>query len=362
MKPSRITVNPALHSKTDQHAIPPIVQRIAPPQPAAAGLRRAAMSRAGAALLAALAALAAPAAQAAADDVASLYGPQPPANATYLRVVNLSAHAVRVALPGSAGASRLEAGTATRLSVVTPGTPLDVTVDGRPLGASARIAGEAGDAGDATRANAADAAAANSPANSSGGSSVNPSDSPSAGASAARARAAAPSAGTQTAPARGASPFGSTTASTAAAAQAASARVAGHTSAGFAITIALTRDANGWHAMRAAVPRTGADAMRATLNVFNFAPGCDGRISLAGNGPAVFQHVPAAQAATRSVRPVAARLTGQCANVAPAAPAAALALPALAAGDSYSLFLSGPASKPALSGARDDLAWPAAPR
>ncbi|SMG02350.1 putative Fe-S oxidoreductase [Burkholderia singularis] len=330
-----------------------------------AGPRRAAMSRASVALLAALAT---PAAQAAADDVASLYGPQPPANATYLRVVNLSAHAVRVALPGSAGASRLEAGAATRLSVVTPGTPLDVAVDGRPLVASAAHVGEAGDAGDATRANAADAAGANSLANSSGGASVkpsaNPPDSPSAGASAARARAAAPSAGAQTTPARGASPLASAPASPTdvAAAQAASARVAGHASAGFAITVAITRDANGWHGMLAAVPRTGADAMRATLNVFNFAPGCDGRISLAGNGPAVFQHVPAAQAATRSVRPVAARLTGQCANVAPAAPAAALALPALAAGDSYSLFLSGSASKPALSGARDDLAWPAAPR
>jgi hypothetical protein len=67
---------------------------------------------------------------AAADDVASLYGPQPPADATYLRVVNLSTRTAKVALPGATHVSELPPGAATALDILRPGTPLTVEVDG----------------------------------------------------------------------------------------------------------------------------------------------------------------------------------------------------------------------------------------
>ena len=83
------------------------------------------------ALIAAVAFAAAPsAAFAAADDVASLYGPQPPADATYLRVVNLSRRTAKVALPNGARVSELPPGAATALDVLRPGMPLDIEVDG----------------------------------------------------------------------------------------------------------------------------------------------------------------------------------------------------------------------------------------
>ncbi|TAM54070.1 MAG: cell division protein FtsQ [Paraburkholderia sp.] len=100
----------------------------------------------GACLLALTAMIAAAplSAMAAADDVASLYGPQPPADATYLRVVNLSTRAAKVALPGGARAIELAPGAATALDVVRPGTPLGVEVDGAIAAqeaAAARVAG-----------------------------------------------------------------------------------------------------------------------------------------------------------------------------------------------------------------------------
>jgi len=219
-------------------------------------------------------------AHAAAQDVASLYGPQPPANATYVRVVNLAAQPARVTLPGSEAAQTLAAGASTRLSVVTPGTPLRVTVDGHePVQAAA--------------VNAADAAGA-----------VSASDA----------------------------------------------------TAGQAITVVLTRAPQGWRATRIANPQERLDAMRATLRIYNVAGACAAKIAVADGGPTVFAQVPAGTQQARAINPIAARLTGSCG----AATTAPLQLPALAAGDSYSVFLGGDAAKPVLTGARDDLAWPPA--
>lgn len=226
----------------------------------------------------ALAAIVAPtAARAAAQDVASLYGPQPPADATYLRVINLSGQAARVALPGSVRAGVVAPGAATKLSVVMAGTSLRVAVDGKDFGPEAD---------------------ANAPAD---------------------APAATPA------------------------------------TAGNVITVALTRDAAGWHTQRIAMPYARGDALRATLHVLNFSGGCEGKVIVDGSGAAVFANVPAAQAAVRTINPVAANLVGQCAR----ASTAPFALPKLAAGDSYTLILSGSAAKPVLSGERDELAWPA---
>ena len=228
-----------------------------------------------AAAVAATALLSAGMAHAAADDVASLYGPQPPADASYLRVLNASSQAVRVALAGSEAPQTLAPGAVTRFSVLTQGTPARVTVDGKVL---------------------ADAAgSANATAN------------------------ATPRAGD-------------------------------------AVTVALRHDTKGWHATRIVGRYERVDGLKATLRAFNFAPGCSAKIGVDGNGPTVFALVAAGAQDARAINPVSAKLVGQCG----AAASAALPLPTLAAGDSYSLFVTGDAAKPVLSGARDALAWPPA--
>ncbi|MFL9865937.1 alginate O-acetyltransferase AlgF [Paraburkholderia fungorum] len=212
-------------------------------------------------------------AHAAADDVASLYGLQPPANASYLRVLNASSQAVRVALAGSEAPQTLAPGAVTRFSVLTPGTPARVTADGKVVA-------------DAT---------ANGTTN-------------------------------------------------------------GTSGAGDAVTVALRHDTKGWHAARIVGRYERVDGLKATLRAFNFAPGCSAKIGVDGNGPTVFAQVAAGAQDARAINPVSAKLVGQCG----AAASAALPLPALAAGDSYSLFVTGDAAKPVLSGARDALAWPPA--
>ncbi|MFL9949978.1 alginate O-acetyltransferase AlgF [Paraburkholderia agricolaris] len=208
-------------------------------------------------------------AHAAADDVASLYGPQPPANASYLRVLNASSQAVHVALAGSEAPQTLAPGAVTRFSVLTPGTPARVTADGKAVAeATANAAAGAGDA----------------------------------------------------------------------------------------VTVALRHDAKGWHATRIVGRYERVDGLKATLRAFNFASGCSAKIGVDGNGPTVFAQVAAGAQDARAINPVSAKLVGQCG----AAASAALPLPALAAGDSYSLFVTGDAAKPVLSGARDALAWPPA--
>ncbi|WP_181885449.1 alginate O-acetyltransferase AlgF [Trinickia dinghuensis] len=210
---------------------------------------------------------------AAADDVASLYGPQPPADATFLRVVNLSEQTAKVALPSGGHLVDLAPGTASRLDVVRPGTPLRVTVDaGEPKG-------EAGGA-----------------------------------------------------------------------------KVAGADTVGETLTVALERDeAGSWHARPIAAPVSSTDALRAQLRLFNFVEGCDGKVALERNpASAIFSDVAAGHAASRSINPVTATLVAVCG----AAVSPPFALPRLAAGQSFSLFLSGSPARPVLSGALDTLEWP----
>lgn len=237
------------------------------------------VAAATAAAVAAAALLSAGVAHAAADDVASLYGPQPPADASYLRVLNASSQAVRVALAGSEAPQTLAPGAVTRFSVLTQGTPARITVDGKVLADAAGAA------------NTTTNAAANAPPR-----------------------------------------------------------------AGDAVTVALRHDAKGWHATRIVGRYERVDGLKATLRAFNFAPGCSAKIGVDGNGPTVFAQVAAGAQDARAINPVSAKLVGQCG----AAASAALPLPTLAAGDSYSLFVTGDAAKPVLSGARDALAWPPA--
>lgn len=216
-------------------------------------------------------------AHASADDVASLYGPQPPADATYLRVINLSTLTAKVALPSGARPVDLGPGAATALDVVRPGASLQVKVD---------------------------------------------------------AQALVP--------------------------QTSSAPVAGPDTVGSTIALAIEHtEAGAWRAVSVAAPPASTDALRAQLRLFNFAEGCDGKVALQRSGaqsgaPVVFEHVASKHAAARSINPVAATLVAVCGD----AVSAPLVLPRLAAGQSYSLFLSGPASRPVLRGALDTLDWP----
>ncbi|WP_345813650.1 alginate O-acetyltransferase AlgF [Paraburkholderia sp. PREW-6R] len=212
-----------------------------------------------------------PRAHAAADDVASLYGPQPPANASYLRVLNASSQAAHVALAGSEAPQTVAPGAVTRFSVLTQGTGARVSVDGKVL---------------------ADAGAANPSAH-----------------------------------------------------------------AGDAVTVALSHDAKGWHATWVVGRYERADGLKATLRAFNFAPGCSAKISVDGNGPIVFAQIATGAQDARTINPVSAKLVGLCGA---AAASAALPLPTLSAGDSYSVFVTGDAHRPVLTGALDTLAWPPA--
>ncbi|RFU48098.1 alginate O-acetyltransferase AlgF [Paraburkholderia sp. DHOC27] len=230
---------------------------------------------------AALVALQPGVANAAADDVASLYAPQPPANASFLRVLNAAAQPAHVTLSGSEAAQTLAPGAATRFSVITQGTPARVTVDGHVLTLES-IAGGAAATGNANAANAS--------------------------------------------------------------------------TPGDALTIALAHDAKGWHATRIDGQYAHIDGLKATLHAFNFAPGCSAKISVGSDGPTVFEQMNAGAQTSRAINPVSATLVGQCG----AAKSAPLTLPPLAAGDSYSLFVTGDAAKPELIGARDALAWPPA--
>jgi len=89
---------------------------------------------------------------------------------------------------------------------------------------------------------------------------------------------------------------------------------------------------------------SGAE-LKAQLTLYNLVRGCTAELRLAA-GAVVLPSVPAFSSEVRAVNPVAAQLTGGCGDVA----SAPLQLPALRAGDRYSLFLFGPAGAPVLKG------------
>jgi alginate O-acetyltransferase complex protein AlgF len=88
-----------------------------------------------------------------------------------------------------------------------------------------------------------------------------------------------------------------------------------------------------------------ADGMKAELSAYNLVPACAAAIRVAG-GATVFASLASGTRAARAINPVPASLDGACgAHV-----SAPQALPALKAGDRYSLFLVGTAEQPALVG------------
>jgi len=89
----------------------------------------------------------------------------------------------------------------------------------------------------------------------------------------------------------------------------------------------------------------GGGGLKAELALYNLVQGCSAKLSLAA-GAVVLPSVAEATRAVRAINPVQAVLVGQCG----ASTSAPLELPALKAGDRYSLFLIGGADAPVLKG------------
>lgn len=91
-----------------------------------------------------------------------------------------------------------------------------------------------------------------------------------------------------------------------------------------------------------------ANALRAVLRLSNLVPGCALSLRVAG-GPEVFDRVEPWHSKARLINPIKVAMVARC----DAAESGPLALPALQAGDRYSLFVVGTAAKPELVGQMD---------
>ena len=90
---------------------------------------------------------------------------------------------------------------------------------------------------------------------------------------------------------------------------------------------------------------TGSSGLKAELALYNLVPGCNARLELS-SGDVVLASVAEASRGTRAINPVQATLLAKCG----ARASAPLQLPALKAGDRYSLFVTGTANAPVLKG------------
>jgi hypothetical protein len=111
-------------------------------------------------------------------------------------------------------------------------------------------------------------------------------------------------------------------------------------------TILLTPDRPGYTVLNDSTD--DRDDLRAELRFYNTVAGCAGGVSLK-DGPVVFDKVAADTTIKRVINPVKATLVGRCDTV----QSAPLALPPLKPGDRYSLFLTGTAQAPRLTGQVD---------
>ena len=89
------------------------------------------------------------------------------------------------------------------------------------------------------------------------------------------------------------------------------------------------------------------DALKAELRFYNLASDCPkGSLKVADGGPVLFADVAPHATVARGINPVSASLSAGCGN----ATSEKLPLPKLEPGDHYSLFLTGSAAAPVLSG------------
>lgn len=93
----------------------------------------------------------------------------------------------------------------------------------------------------------------------------------------------------------------------------------------------------------------GRNDLKVQLRFYNLVPDCAGAVTLVG-GPTVFENAGTNETLSRVINPVEARLEGRCGDKT----SAPIQLPALKAGDHYSLFLVQGASGLELRGQRDE--------
>ena len=93
----------------------------------------------------------------------------------------------------------------------------------------------------------------------------------------------------------------------------------------------------------------GGNDLKADLRIYNLVPGCRATISVV-DGPVVFEGVGERETRRRVVNPIKAELVGRCGQ----SESQPYRLPALKAGDHYSLFLAGTVDAPVLVGQQDE--------
>ena len=111
-------------------------------------------------------------------------------------------------------------------------------------------------------------------------------------------------------------------------------------------TLVVTRDGQ---AHLIADSTDGRNDLKVQLRVYNLVPGCAGTVAVV-DGPTVFADVATNATLSRAINPVEARLEGRCGEKT----SAPFQLPALKAGDNFSLFLVEGPSGAELRGQRDE--------
>lgn len=112
------------------------------------------------------------------------------------------------------------------------------------------------------------------------------------------------------------------------------------------VTLVAQCAADGWRYAVIEDPIGADNGLKAELRFYNLLEACTGaQLRLGENGPTVFAATPAMHSEGRPINPVQAKLAASCGTV-----VSSIDLPTLKAGDHYSLFLTGAADKPQLSG------------
>jgi hypothetical protein len=114
------------------------------------------------------------------------------------------------------------------------------------------------------------------------------------------------------------------------------------------LTLLISKTNSAWTVQSIDEGQSSGDGLKAKLRFLNFVPGCAATLKIA-DGPAVFQQSAFASVQSRTINPVTAKLEGSCGEA-----NAALTLPQLRAGDSYSLFLRKDSERLRLTGQLDE--------
>lgn len=114
------------------------------------------------------------------------------------------------------------------------------------------------------------------------------------------------------------------------------------------LTVAIERVGEDWQSRVIDEGHGAADGLKAQLRFFNLVPDCAAVLKIT-DGAVVFSNASFASMLSRSINPVTARLNAVCGDR-----EGSLTLPALRAGDSYSMFLRADDGKIILSGQLDE--------